>query len=126
MKQCSCYFIWDICKRKHFSPFDVTEQCVLFAVQLHRFLKIEWFRYTLQVACSLNHTLALSADGNTLWAFGEGEFGQLGIGRCSHKTSPTSVVQLSKKELKKVACGTQFSVALTKTGKVYIFGHCEY
>ena len=68
----------------------------------------------------------VSSDGNTLFAFGEGEFGQLGIGICSHKSTPTVVSQLSNKELKKVACGTQFSVALTKAGKVYIFGYCMF
>jgi len=79
-----------------------------------------------QVSCGLNHTLALSSDGNTLWAFGEGESGQLGIGRCSHESKPKVVTNLSKKELKKVACGVKLSVALTKTGKVYIFGQSRY
>ena len=79
----------------------------------------------LQVSCGLNHTLALASDGNTLWAFGEGEFGQLGIGRCSHESKPAVVTNLNNMDLKKVACGTQFSVALTRTGKVFIFGHCK-
>ena len=81
--------------------------------------------FSSQVSCGLNHTLALSCDGNTLWSFGEGEYGQLGIGRCSHECKPTIVTNLNRKELKKVACGIQFSVALTKAGKVYIFGHCK-
>ncbi|TRY89487.1 hypothetical protein DNTS_016060 [Danionella cerebrum] len=41
-----------------------------------------------QVACGLNHTLAVSADGMTIWAFGDGDYGKLGLGNSTAKSSP--------------------------------------
>ncbi|XP_035381674.1 probable E3 ubiquitin-protein ligase HERC1 isoform X2 [Electrophorus electricus] len=75
-----------------------------------------------QVACGLNHTLAVSADGMTVWAFGDGDYGKLGLGNSTAKSSPQRVDVLCGIGIKKVACGTQFSVALTKDGHVYTFG----
>ena len=42
----------------------------------------------LQVACGLNHTLVLSADGMMVWAFGDGDYGKLGLGNSTAKSSP--------------------------------------
>ncbi|XP_043933675.1 probable E3 ubiquitin-protein ligase HERC1 isoform X2 [Protopterus annectens] len=75
-----------------------------------------------QVACGLNHTLAVSADGLMVWAFGDGDYGKLGLGNSTAKSSPQKVDILCGIGIKKVACGTQFSVALTKDGHVYTFG----
>ncbi|KAG8440199.1 hypothetical protein GDO86_006116 [Hymenochirus boettgeri] len=75
-----------------------------------------------QVACGLNHTLAVSADGTIVWAFGDGDYGKLGLGNSTAKSSPQKVDALCSIGIKKVACGTQFSVALTKDGHVYTFG----
>uniref|UniRef100_A0A2K5LRB7 HECT-type E3 ubiquitin transferase n=1 Tax=Cercocebus atys TaxID=9531 RepID=A0A2K5LRB7_CERAT len=75
-----------------------------------------------QVACGLNHTLAVSADGSMVWAFGDGDYGKLGLGNSTAKSSPQKIDVLCGIGIKKVACGTQFSVALTKDGHVYTFG----
>ncbi|XP_054985114.1 probable E3 ubiquitin-protein ligase HERC1 [Sorex araneus] len=75
-----------------------------------------------QVACGLNHTLAVSADGSLVWAFGDGDYGKLGLGNSTAKSSPQKVDVLCGIGIKKVACGTQFSVALTRDGHVYTFG----
>ncbi|KAM6980533.1 putative E3 ubiquitin-protein ligase HERC1 [Aplochiton taeniatus] len=75
-----------------------------------------------QVACGLNHTLAVSADGMMVWAFGDGDYGKLGLGNSTAKSSPQKVDVLCGIGIKKVASGTQFSVALTKDGNVYTFG----
>ncbi|XP_053490210.1 probable E3 ubiquitin-protein ligase HERC1 isoform X6 [Ictalurus furcatus] len=75
-----------------------------------------------QVACGLNHTLVVSADGSTVWAFGDGDYGKLGLGNSTAKSSPQKVDVLCGIGIKKVACGTQFSVALTTDGNVYTFG----
>ncbi|XP_015230673.1 PREDICTED: probable E3 ubiquitin-protein ligase HERC1 [Cyprinodon variegatus] len=75
-----------------------------------------------QVACGLNHTLVVSADGAMVWAFGDGDYGKLGLGNSTAKSSPQKVEVLCGVGIKKVACGTQFSVALTKDGKVFTFG----
>ena len=41
-----------------------------------------------QVSCGLNHTMCVSADGSTVWAFGDGDYGKLGIGSTAAKSSP--------------------------------------
>ncbi|XP_064868559.1 probable E3 ubiquitin-protein ligase HERC1 isoform X2 [Oncorhynchus nerka] len=75
-----------------------------------------------QVACGLNHTVAVSADGMMVWAFGDGDYGKLGLGNSTAKSSPQKVDVLCGLGIKKVSCGTQFSVVLTKDGNVYTFG----
>ncbi|XP_077942009.1 putative E3 ubiquitin-protein ligase HERC1 isoform X9 [Gasterosteus aculeatus] len=75
-----------------------------------------------QVACGLNHTLVVSADGMMVWAFGDGDYGKLGLGNSTAKSSPQKVDALCGSGIIKVACGTQFSVALTSDGKVFTFG----
>ncbi|KAL4617326.1 putative E3 ubiquitin-protein ligase HERC1 [Arapaima gigas] len=75
-----------------------------------------------QVSCGVNHTLVLSSDGMTIWAFGDGDYGKLGTGPCTVKCYPQKVEGICNKGIKKVACGTQFSVALAMDGRVYTFG----
>ncbi|XP_026152678.1 probable E3 ubiquitin-protein ligase HERC1 isoform X2 [Mastacembelus armatus] len=75
-----------------------------------------------QVSCGLNHTLVLSLDGMVVWAFGDGDYGKLGTGSSTAKYYPHKVEQLCNKGIKKVSCGTQFSVALACDGHVYTFG----
>ncbi|XP_038590221.1 probable E3 ubiquitin-protein ligase HERC1 isoform X8 [Micropterus salmoides] len=75
-----------------------------------------------QVSCGLNHTLVLSLDGMVVWAFGEGDYGKLGTGSSTSKYYPQKVDQLCNKGIKKISCGTQFSVALACDGHVYTFG----
>uniref|UniRef100_A0A9J8CIV4 HECT-type E3 ubiquitin transferase n=1 Tax=Cyprinus carpio carpio TaxID=630221 RepID=A0A9J8CIV4_CYPCA len=75
-----------------------------------------------QVSCGINHTLVLSSDGLTVWAFGDGDYGKLGIGPCTVKCYPQKVEALCNKGIKKVGCGTHFSVVLAKDGHVYTFG----
>ncbi|XP_048876533.1 probable E3 ubiquitin-protein ligase HERC1 isoform X3 [Brienomyrus brachyistius] len=75
-----------------------------------------------QVSCGVNHTLVLSSDGMTIWAFGDGDYGKLGTGPCTMKCYPQKIDHICNKGMKKVACGTQFSVALAMDGCVYTFG----
>lgn len=75
-----------------------------------------------KVACGLNHTLCVSTDGATVWSFGDGDYGKLGLGNTSGKLVPTKIEALQGQFIKKVACGAQFSVALTKDGRVFTWG----
>ncbi|XP_076139905.1 putative E3 ubiquitin-protein ligase HERC1 isoform X8 [Alosa pseudoharengus] len=75
-----------------------------------------------QVSCGINHTLVLASDGMTVWAFGDGDYGKLGTGPCTVKCYPQKVELLCNKGIKKVGCGTHFSVVLGKDGRVYTFG----
>lgn len=74
------------------------------------------------VACGLAHTSAVSADGNTVWCWGDGEGGKLGLGGTSGHNTPQVVETLQDTGITKVCCGTQFTVWLTKDGKVYTCG----
>lgn len=74
------------------------------------------------MACGLNHTLCVSLDGNSTWAFGDGDYGKLGLGNTLAKSTPAKVDALSGLGVKKVACGAQFSVALTRDGCVFTWG----
>ena len=70
----------------------------------------------------MNHTLAVSVDGNIVWAFGDGDYGKLGLGNTAAETKPVVVTKLNDVGIKKIAAGTHFSVALSKSGVVYSWG----
>jgi len=69
----------------------------------------------------------VSVDGNTTWSFGDGDYGKLGLGNSTAKATPAKVEALLGLGVKKVACGTQFTIVLTRDGKVFTWGqgtHC--
>ncbi|KAJ8985353.1 hypothetical protein NQ317_008384 [Molorchus minor] len=59
-----------------------------------------------QVACGLNHTACVSADGMNVWTFGEGDYGKLGLGHTTTKSTPQLVDTMCNIGVKKVyVCG---------------------
>lgn len=65
----------------------------------------------IQVACGLNHTLVVSADGMMVWAFGDGDYGKLGLGNSTAKSSPqVGAVEGVYLETLRVFSGSFFSV----------------
>eukprot|EP01105_Mastigella_eilhardi_P021531 TRINITY_DN5221_c0_g1_i5.p1 TRINITY_DN5221_c0_g1~~TRINITY_DN5221_c0_g1_i5.p1 ORF type:complete len:1027 (+),score=255.48 TRINITY_DN5221_c0_g1_i5:89-3169(+) len=75
-----------------------------------------------QVACGLTHTLALS-EGGTLWCWGEGRFGKLGLGpdlMTEDVASPTQIETLS--EIAQVFAGGNQSACLTRNGSLITWG----
>lgn len=79
-----------------------------------------------QVACGKHHTLALTSDGCRLYSWGDGDFGKLGLGSDTSKSTPNLVESLRNVGLKKIACGSNFSVALGNNGSLYTFGHPNF
>lgn len=75
-----------------------------------------------QVSCGLNHTACVTQDGLTVFTFGEGEYGKLGLGDISTKYIPQKVESLCNIGIKKVGCGTLVTIFLTKDGKLYVCG----
>lgn len=75
-----------------------------------------------QVSCGLNHTACVSSDGNIVWTFGEGDFGKLGLGHVTTKSTPQRVESMCNIGIKKIGCGTHVTVFLTKDGKIYTCG----
>uniref|UniRef100_T1HDJ6 Uncharacterized protein n=1 Tax=Rhodnius prolixus TaxID=13249 RepID=T1HDJ6_RHOPR len=74
------------------------------------------------VSCGLNHTVCISTDGTTVWAFGDGDYGKLGLGNTVTYHTPQKVEALHGEVIKKVCCGAQFTVFLTQDGCVYTCG----
>ena len=70
------------------------------------------------VACGSAHTIALSADGKTVWSFGSADNGKLGHGDTQKTSRPKVVEALQGLYIRKVAAGSQFSLALTTNGQV--------
>ena len=78
------------------------------------------------VSCGFNHTLAVSIDGLTAFAFGDGDHGKLGLGHCTSRNSPTVIEGLEGKTIKKIGAGKNFSVFLTYDGQVLTCGFQEW
>lgn len=85
-----------------------------------------------RVACGGGHTLALASDGS-VWAWGAGEFGQLGHGDATDREQPEAVAALAPGSHNKengaavgaavgIACGEKHSAVVTSCGRVYTFG----
>ena len=91
-------------------------------IQVPRKLEIEKI---CQIACGLCHTLLLSADQKTVWAFGYNQLGQLGrnteLG--IHETTPVKVEFLGEKVIHKLKCGATNSAVLSADGKITMWGN---
>jgi hypothetical protein len=68
-----------------------------------------------------SHALALTAEGE-VYAFGRNQHGQLGLSHCRDVQSPTLLARFPER-VARVACGHQFSVAVTVSGGVYCWGN---
>ncbi|XP_047141184.2 probable E3 ubiquitin-protein ligase HERC1 isoform X1 [Hydra vulgaris] len=79
-----------------------------------------------QIACGKDHTLALANNGKKLYAWGDGEFGKLGLGSTSVRSIPNLVDSYRNVCLKKIACGSKFSIVLATNGYLYTFGHKDF
>ncbi|MDR0746336.1 MAG: hypothetical protein LBE89_00395, partial [Helicobacteraceae bacterium] len=71
------------------------------------------------------HSLALSSNGK-VYATGDNEYGQLGLGNDTNKTSFTEVADLNDKNITAIFAGDYHSFALSDDGKVYATGLNEY
>ncbi len=74
------------------------------------------------ISAGADHVLMLASDGN-VYAWGNNEYGQLGIDNGGIPLSaPTPVTELADKSIIAVAAGQRFSLALSENGRVYSFG----
>ncbi len=73
------------------------------------------------VACGSRDAQTLAATENgQLWSWGDGNFGKLGTGELKSSQVPIMIRSFSKEGgVLQLECGSQFSVLLTKEGKVY-------
>ena len=73
-----------------------------------------------RVAAGGAHSLALSAAGDTVWAWGDNRHGQLGLGSTASSAAPAVVGGLSG--VKAIAAGADHSLALKQDGTVWAWG----
>ena len=74
-----------------------------------------------QVACGARHSLALTQD-YSVFAFGEGSAGQLGLGRPQDQVEPQLVQHLSPFNIVRVSAGSYTSFFLDSQGRLYSCG----
>ncbi|XP_037554244.1 E3 ubiquitin-protein ligase HERC2 [Nematolebias whitei] len=81
----------------------------------------------IDVACGSGdaQTLCLT-DDDMVWSWGDGDYGKLGRGGSDGCKIPMKIDSLTGLGVVKVECGSQFSVALTKSGAVYTWGKGDY
>jgi E3 ubiquitin-protein ligase HERC2 len=58
-------------------------------------------------------------DDDNVWSWGDGDYGKLGRGGSDGCKVPVRIDTLHGLGVVKVECGSQFSLALTRTGAVY-------
>lgn len=76
----------------------------------------------IQVACGQNHSLALTNDGQ-LYSWGCNRFGQLGLGTTSEQErKPILITSLAGIPIAIIACGSNHSFAVSKSGAVFGWG----
>ena len=65
-------------------------------------------------------------DDDSVWSWGDGDYGKLGRGGSDGCKVPLRIDALQGMGVVKVDCGSQFSVALTKSGAVYTWSALVY
>lgn len=78
---------------------------------------------------SLGNEFSLIVIDNSLYMWGNNEFGQLGLGDTKDKNVPTKVTGLPDGEIQQISLGSNHSAALVKEGEdnhLYIWGHNDY
>ena len=80
-----------------------------------------------QVATGVSHTLCLTESGD-LFAFGENNHGQLGLGDAAlgNVLTPRRVDFLKGLPIRSISCGSHHSVAVSWSGAVYAWGKNSY
>src|SRR5208282_1753225 len=64
-----------------------------------------------------------STATNEIYVWGSNVYGQLGLGHNQNQNSPQ---KLNLPAIKKIICGSYYSIAITTTNEVYVWGNNEY
>jgi alpha-tubulin suppressor-like RCC1 family protein len=82
--------------------------------------------HVVEVSCGDVHSLALTTDGG-VFSWGSNSFGQLGLtsdleqrSRCAY--APEKILSLALFQVKRIACGRNHNIVLTKQGTVLSWG----
>jgi len=77
------------------------------------------------LSAGMFHVLCLTED-RRVFAWGKGDYGQLGLGRPGNWDSPQEITSLRGRGIHFVACGGWHSCALTEKGECFMWGRGEY
>lgn len=79
------------------------------------------------MACGFAYTAAVTRDGS-VYTWGAGENGRLGLGDEQDKTTPGHVEELGgpRRAVKEIFAGSVHTCALLENGQVFSWGKCEY
>jgi alpha-tubulin suppressor-like RCC1 family protein len=77
----------------------------------------------IQISCGSCHSMALTESGRVL-SWGLNQFGQLGLNNTDRYVNKPSNVLLSNAiSIKKISCGAEHSLLLSRNGNIYWFGN---
>lgn len=79
------------------------------------------------IAAGEAHSIAALKDKSSVFAWGAGHYGQLGVGGLEPRLSPSPIMDLENQQVEKVACGANHSGAVSRDqagkAKVYTWGN---
>ena len=75
-----------------------------------------------QIVCGLYHTFILKNDGS-VWSCGRNEYGELGSGDATDRTTFTQVTTNINNDVEQIACGYQHTFILKNDGSVWSCGY---
>lgn len=76
-----------------------------------------WYTYKCIHQCVYGGCVPTIPFPGTVWSWGDGDFGKLGRGGSEGSKVPKTIPSFG--DVTKIRCGRQFSIALTKDGKVF-------
>ncbi|KAF2075423.1 hypothetical protein CYY_003252 [Polysphondylium violaceum] len=79
-------------------------------------------KFIKEIACGKDHSMALD-DLSTLYVWGNGSGGRLGLGTSDVVQVPTVLKFFTEILVKSIACGQEHSMVLTQDGQVYSWGN---
>ena len=74
-----------------------------------------------EIKSGKEHNIILTDQG-TLFAFGKGNFGSLGLGGTVFSAAPRPISKLSNKKIVSIACGMHHTLALSHIGDLFSWG----
>ncbi|KAF4655403.1 hypothetical protein FOZ61_007591 [Perkinsus olseni] len=82
-----------------------------------------------EVSCGTQHAM-MRTKSDHIYTCGKGEFGILGLGDSSDQAEPQMLEyfqdMLGDAHIKKVSCGSNFSLILDTQGRLFVFGRNDY
>ncbi|GKV00633.1 hypothetical protein SLEP1_g13298 [Rubroshorea leprosula] len=77
------------------------------------------------VAAGAEHSAAVAEDG-TLYGWGWGQYGNLGLGDRNDRLVPEEVSSLDGEKMVMVACGWRHTISVSVNGQLYTYGWSKY